>query len=960
MKKNAIVVVYNNNIEIKPNQNVNRMIAAIQQNLKKLQMSPSDRQESGLLSVNDANLLNHSPNEVIALLSARECKADFVYFRKFGDGRPSLPQVYIYDNTKNQFAVDEIAALHRKVWNRGEAPLMYVISKTTVSIFSCARRPDFLSKNGKLQCKPAETLELIGAAQTELDRFSGKVFDNGMFWANPQNAKLINKKKAAHQSLVLAINEFDKKIAQGSLPPKIGRRLLILCILVKYLEDRKVFPEEYFSRFYPVSKCFFDVLQNDKATILLFEDLETHFNGDVFTLTDVEKNALSSDCLQEFSIFIEAKTIKSQMHFWSLYTFEDIPVEIISYMYQNFVQGTDAVYTPHFLVDLLLDECMPLEELQDDFKVFDPACGSGVFLVGAYKRLVHAWRYRNEWNHPDSKTLKCLLINNMFGGDLDDTAVELTAFSLCLALCDALQPNVIWNELRFDQLKTNNIVNNDFFNRKADASFDLVIGNPPFEEKLTTPAAQEINNEYEFQRGKLPQTQISYLFLEHGFKFLVPDGKLCLIIPHGILYNHGTQQFRKHIFSKWHVEEVLDFISVRGLFSSADVKVCALLIKNRLPDNEHPVTHITFRRTKNTHEQLNFEIDHYDVHNIPRDLATEDRLIWRANLLGGARVFSIIQRLNQQRTLKEFVDDKKGWEFGEGFIAAKKNANEAALWITNRQHLSTEAFTQKGIDESKITPYKGEYFKSPYTESRYTPPMILFKAHDSLPLVLWTKEYLTFKARIMSISGGSEKELRNVFNVINNHHRNYQFFLSLRGSQALTGKSTVPNSLDFYNLPYPEDLKQVALSITEQIIRDDVLDYLQLFVRMGDESVLFKRKPTTDELDKFGEVYCQLLHSIYDSVKPYKPILMSGLICFPFYFGSKPEIDFGDPEQLEENLNILIQRQHHKTLQISRIVRLYEKNVIYLIKPNLLRYWIRSIAIRDADETFAELREQGF
>ncbi len=937
------------------------METKIQQNLNKLDMSASSQQESGLFPVNDGNILNHSPNEVIALLSAQECKADYVYFRKFGDGRPPIPQVYIYDNTSNRFTDPiEIAQLQQKVWNRGEAPLMYVIGKTTVSIFSCAREPDFLSKNGKMQCKPAKTIELISAAQTELDRFSGKAFDSGMFWANPENARLVNKNKAAHQSLVRAINEFDKKIATGSLPAIVGRRLLILCILVKYLEDRKVFPEEYFSRFHPEANCFFDVLQNDRATILLFEDLETHFNGDVFALTEDEKNVLSVENLREFSEFIEAKTLVSQRHFWELYTFEDIPVEIISYMYQNFVKGFDAVYTPHFLVDLLLDECMPLEELRDDFKVFDPACGSGVFLVGAYKRLVHAWRYRNEWNHPDSTTLKNLLKNNMFGVDLDDSAVELTAFSLCLALCDALQPNVIWNELRFDQLKTNNIVKADFFSRNADAYFDLLIGNPPFEEKLTTPAAQQINTEYESQRGKLPQTQISYLFLEHGFKFLVPQGKLCLIIPHGILYNYGTQRFRKHIFSSWHVEEVLDFISVRGLFSSADVKVCALLIQNRLPDNEQPVTHITFRRTKNTREQLNFEIDHYDVHNIPRDLATDDRLIWRANLLGGARVFSIIQRLNQQRTLKEFVDSKEGWEFGEGFIAAKKNANDRAPWITGKKHLSTDAFTQTGIDESKMTVYKDEFFKSSYTKSRFTPPMILFKAHDSLPLEFWTKEYFTFKARIMSITGGSEKDLRNVFDVINNHHRNYQFFLSLRGSQALTGKSTVPNSLDFYNLPYPEDLKQVDLSITEQIIRDDILDYLELFVRMGDESELFKRKPSTDELDKFGEVYCHLLNSIYDSVKSYKPIVMSGLICFPFYFGDKPEIDFGDPEKLEENLNILIQRQHHKTLQISRIVRLYEKNVIYLIKPNLLRYWIRSIAIRDADETFAELREQGF
>lgn len=536
----------------------------------------------------------------------------------------------------------------------------------------------------------------------------------------------------------------------------------------------------------------------------------------------------------------------------------------------------------------------------------------------------------------------------------------MTAFSLCLALCEALQPNVIWNELRFDKLKTNNILNNDFFNINVESSFDLLIGNPPFEEKLATLAAQIINKTYESKRGKLPQKQISYLFLEHGFKFLVPNGKLCLIIPHGILYNYGTQKFRQHIFSTWHVEEILDFISVRGLFNSADVKVCALLIQNQLPDNEKPVAHITFSRNKNTHEQLNFEIDHYDVHNIPRDLATEERLIWRANLLGGARVFSIIQRLSQQRTLKEFVVEEKKWEFGEGFIAATKDAVKEAEWITGKKYLPTEAFNQNGIDESKIVDYKGANFKCPYSESRFTPPMILFKAHDSLPIEFWTKHYLTFLDKIVCITGGKKHELKEVYDVIKKNHRDYQFFLSLLGSQALTGKATAPLKQDIENLPYPEKMEQIELSETEKIVRDDVLDYMQIFIRKGDESELFQRKPTNEELRKFGSVYCHLLQSIYGSISPHDPIAFSGLICFPFYFGTKPEIDFGNSVDLENYLNSLIQQQHHKTLQVSRIIRLYENNVIYIIKPNLLRYWIRTIAIRDADETFVELREQGF
>jgi hypothetical protein len=43
-----------------------------------------------------------------------------------------------------------------------------------------------------------------------------------------------------------------------------------------------------------------------------------------------------------------------------------------------------------------------------------------------------------------------------------------------------------------------------------------------------------------------------------------------------------------------------------------------------------------------------------------------------------------------------------------------------------------------------------------------------------------------------------------------------------------------------------------------------------------------------------------------------------------------------------------------------RVLRFYEANTILIVKPDRLRYWIRSTAIRDADETLADLHEQGY
>ena len=125
--------------------------------------------------------------------------------------------------------------------------------------------------------------------------------------------------------------------------------------------------------------------------------------------------------------------------------------------------GHGAVYTPPFLAALLLDYAMPYDKLTGNERILDPACGSGVFLVAAFKRLINVWRSRNSWSKPDVQTLKQILGRSIYGVELDPNAVHLTAFSLSLAVCDALQPDVIWRELKFDPLHATNLLEADFF-----------------------------------------------------------------------------------------------------------------------------------------------------------------------------------------------------------------------------------------------------------------------------------------------------------------------------------------------------------------------------------------------------------------------------------------------------------------------------------------------------------------
>ena len=45
---------------------------------------------------------------------------------------------------------------------------------------------------------------------------------------------------------------------------------------------------------------------------------------------------------------------------------------------------------------------------------------------------------------------------------------------------------------------------------------------------------------------------------------------------------------------------------------------------------------------------------------------------------------------------------------------------------------------------------------------------------------------------------------------------------------------------------------------------------------------------------------------------------------------------------------------------MTRVARLYDGRFTFMLKPNRLRFWLRSVALRDADEMLADLRLQGF
>jgi hypothetical protein len=902
-------------------------------------------------------------------------RIDYVYFRRFSDGRSSQILAYVVDNADEKLDEKSLAELHLKVWLHGTAPLLYIAWPSRIDILTCARGPDFW-EDEDCHYRPVKSFEVSALTSAvgikgELNRFSALRLADGTFWEEPTNGDLADYAKTAHQLLIQAVVETDNDLEGGEKP--ILRQLLLLMVLIKYLEDRHVFPDDFFGKYHKGATDFFGVLKggDPQEVNRLLDSLERKFDGDVFSLPHEGQQVLTSDILNLFANLVEARTLRRQRYLWKQFSFEHLPVEIISNLYQRFVQGGHgAVYTPPFLASLLLDYAMPYGKLTGEERVLDPACGSGIFLVGAFRRLINLWRSRNNWQRPDVETLKGILKRSIYGIELESSAIDLTAFSMCLAICDVLQPDVIWKNLKFDKLRESNLLEADFFDVLLDSrkdeptilqkGFDVVIGNPPFVSELSA-SGEEINETTQREdrkRGALPDNQSAYLFLEQAFVILRSGGVVCLIQPHGLLYNSYARKFQTAIFQKHKIDIILDFVSIRKLYEGADAKTIAVLAQASEPPDDHQITHQTFRRTVSVKEHICFELDHYDRQHVSQKQVGACPYVWRSNLLGGGRLFDISQRFQSMRNLAQYVKQQH-WDYGNGFIVG--NADKPAPFLTGKDFLPAWAFTDNGVNENEIRPLTETRFERPRSENLFTPPLILIKKVDSLPIVFWDRRYLTYNFRIVGVHSPltQASELLRLYDALYQHHEFYQFFCTLNG-MSLLGTATALSKGDIDKLPYPEDLNELSLSFWEEALCEDTLKYLTNYVRLGQNSELLTRAANTDDLSDYSNIFIRMLKSVYDNLKASGPIFLNGLICQPFYFGERPNLSWFAEQPEDELRRLIYDDENNAHLRTIRILRLYSENSLLLVKPDRLRYWIRSTAVRDADETIVDLRRWGY
>jgi hypothetical protein len=743
-------------------------------------------------------------------------------------------------------------------------------------------------------------------------------------------------------------------------------------VLIAYLENRGVFEDGFFARFRPGADKFFQVLADGPALVNLLDHLEERFNGHVFTLGDEDRNTLcGSTQLARYADLVEGRTEPGgQRTLWQRYSFADLPVELISHIYQLFVKDTPtAVYTPPFVVRLMLTEVLSWERLnrleEKDEVILDPACGSGVFLVEAYKRLILHWRSRNDWKRPNQTTLKRLLTKRLRGVDKEGGAVELTAFSLCLALCDALEPKEIRKSLKlFPPLKEKTIHTGCFFEARelqtVKKRVGVIVGNPPFASGLDTSGAQRAYQRYQQEHGALSDKQIAYLFLHESMEMLAPGGALSMLQQYNFLYNRQSLKFRREFIERWDVREILDFISIRGLFQKggADTKVVVVVAEAQIPPPKRQILHATFRRSGRVDAEQGFDIDYYDMHWLPRELVLVNDGVWRSDLLGGGRVLGFVDRLKRFKTLGQYAEQQK-WDYGEGFIAGTSGKLSPGPHITGQAFIEPRHL-KEGASLSPLKKVLHQKFKSPYTPKRFQSPMVLVHEHEDLTSRYFSSGYYTYGHKIVGFCAGEGTPATTKFLAewLDTNRRTLCALVCAGGTTLFTQRASSVSLQDILSLPSPA--QKLYLSPHERILVADIVDYYRNLIRLGEDSTAMK-EPGVPALSAFNDIFTTRINGVYkkNPLRALKKHAWPGIICQPYIFG-KAKADWSGADELKGKLDALLRERCGGGLNITRIARLYDGACIYLLKPDRLRYWLRSIALRDADETLADLAEQGF
>lgn len=441
------------------------------------------------------------------------------------------------------------------------------------------------------------------------------------------------------------------------------------------------------------------------------------------------------------------------------YEFSVLPPEILGDVYEQFLGSVVQVsrgrqvkvepkpevkkaggiyYTPDYIVKYIVEntvgklcENKTLKQIEK-LKILDPACGSGSFLLGAYTYLLD---YHRDWyveNNPERHRNKIyqgrggqwfltiaekkkILLNNIFGVDIDSQAVEVTKLSLLLKVLEGeSQETLPFRERALPDLGNNikcgnSLIGPDFFDnpdidssddqlrekinafdwkaefhqvfkqsrdrkRAVTLGFDAVIGNPPWGQKgisFDEGTDQYIRNKYTSITGIL---DIFRPFVEAGIKLTSANGMFGMVLPDIILLKN-YEDTRRYILNSLAITKI-DWWGMA--FASAVIDASTIIGQKKSP----PARHMVSISVHDPEQPLFHKMPQSSFKNNPRCVF---------NLFLTKEKQNILNELNNRPKLGDFFEIHEGVHSGnirEDLFVEKAVDNTCRPLVFGRDEIS--------------------------------------------------------------------------------------------------------------------------------------------------------------------------------------------------------------------------------------------------------------------------------
>ncbi|MFC1975823.1 Eco57I restriction-modification methylase domain-containing protein [Chloroflexota bacterium] len=575
----------------------------------------------------------------------------------------------------------------------------------------------------------------------------------------PQDKHFGKADEQADKRLINDLKEVRKQLREiNDLKLEFAHALIGRSIFIRYLEDRKVLHPAYFEQVAakhqrddwlkllneqpPLrliqdekwqDRRYYQVLQDKDFTYVLFEQLAEDFNGDLFPKNETEKKAVTVDHLRELRRFLLGDPDPKQRTLWLwAYDFEIVPIELISSIYEEFYKNEQddpgTHYTPSVLVEFVLSQVLPQSYLAANpiVQILDPACGSGIFLVEAYRRLVR-YRIWKEGRPLDSVELREILRDQIRGIELNKNATYVAAFSLYLALLhyqdpsDILaqiefpqpddkplphliykadqvgQPNryeVLFNCNAFDLTKVERtqllaefeanprrITLKRFLDAAGDLpieanSVDVIVGNPPWGFVRKNKATPEIAEAQEKAKEwcqrldwSIGDNEQSQAFIARSFGLLTKNGVCGLLVSTGVFWKgqDKSQKFRQRWFHQCTIKTVTNFAHVRHIFFEQAISPFAVVhYVFQKVSLDHYIQYWSAKRTEIIEDKPRVILHLSDLKRVRQAELQNNEWLWKIYWWGSHRDANLINILNLDQTLEK-VSLKNSWESGGGY-----------------------------------------------------------------------------------------------------------------------------------------------------------------------------------------------------------------------------------------------------------------------------------------------------